>query len=110
MQNFFGRLVYCTEIDPKGWVDESSADKRSALAVVVRQMETVAAVAVDTDSHFRIHYSSRDFVLDYTAAFVDTMLVVDSIHATLDLGILVNYSMADWIVADDLDCRIFDLD
>lgn len=73
-------------------------------------MRTVAAVANGTDSNCQIYYLNRDFVLDYTAALVDTLLVVDSNHAMWDLGKSVNYSMVDLIVAVDLDFQIFDLD
>lgn len=110
MQNFFGRLVCCTEIDPADWVDGSSDGTRLVLVVVPHRMQTVAAVAIDTDLNCRIHCWSHDSVLDYTAAFVDIMFAVDSMHAMWDLGKSVNYSMADLIVAADLDCRIFDLD
>lgn len=110
MQNFFGRLVCCTKIDPADWVDGLSDGTRSVLVAVAHRMQTAVAVAIDTDSNCRIYCWSHDFVLDYTAVFVDIALVVDSMHAMWDLGKLVNYSMADLIVAADLDCRIFDLD
>lgn len=110
MPSFFGRLVCCTKIDPADWVDGSSDGTRSVLVVAAHRKQTVAAVAIGTDSHCRICCWSLDSVLDYTAAFVGITLIVDSMHAMWDLGKSVNYSMADLIVAADLDCRIFDLD
>lgn len=110
-RHFVVRPVYCIKIDQANWVDVLLAVEIYCVLnlVAVIQMQMV----FDTVVLPRPEMYSYNVVVDTNLVLPDKLVVVVAVGLGhwLDLaGILVNCSMVDLILIDDLDFQIFDLD